>query len=220
MTEDCSYSHTSNERFGQPGYVGFPLPGVQVRLGPEGEIVIKSPGQFSGYFKQPELTAESFTEDGYFHTGDLGERKPNGLLKIAGRAKDLFKTTKGKYVAPAPIENRLNAHPLVELSMVSGVSQPSAYAMVVLSESLRPQLRNSGIRTQVQAELAQLLQNVNQALPHYEQLRMIVVAREPCTSENGLRTPTLKIRRSRIEAAVAVHVDGWFASPGLVHWAQ
>ncbi len=220
MTEDCSYSHTSNERFGQPGYVGVPLPGVQVRMSPEGEILIKSPGQFSGYFKQPELTAESFTEDGYFHTGDLGERRPNGLLKITGRAKELFKTTKGKYVAPAPIENHLNAHPLVELSMVSGISQPSAYAMVVLSESVRPQLRNPGIRTQVHAELAQLLQTVNQALPHYEQLRMIVVAREPWTIENGLLTPTLKIRRNRIEAAVAMHVDAWFASPGVVHWAQ
>jgi long-chain acyl-CoA synthetase len=220
MTEDCAYSHTSNERFGQPGYVGIPLPGVQVRMGPDGEILIKSPGQFSGYFKQPELTAQSFTEDGYFHTGDLGERKPNGLLKITGRAKELFKTTKGKYVAPAPIENHLNAHPLVELSMVSGTNQPSAYAMVVLAESVRPQLRNPGIRTQVQAELAQLLQNVNQVLPHYEHLRMIVVAREPWTVENGLLTPTLKIRRNRIEAAVSTHVDTWFASPGVVHWAQ
>lgn len=220
MTEDCSYSHTSNERFCQPGYVGVPMPGVQVRMGPEGEILIKSPGQFSGYFKQPELTAASFTEDGFFRTGDLGEREANGLLKITGRAKELFKTTTGKYVAPAPIENHLNAHPLVELSIVSGTQQPAAYAMVVLSDSVRPRLLNPGMRTQVQAELAQLLQNVNQVLPHYERLRMIVIAREPWTVENGLLTPTMKIRRNRIEASVAAHVDTWYASPGVVHWAQ
>ena len=77
-----------------------------MRISDEGEILIKSPGQFSGYYKQPELTAASFTEDGFFRTGDLGERRADGLLKITGRAKELFKTAKGKYVAPAPIENR------------------------------------------------------------------------------------------------------------------
>ena len=140
MTEDNSYSHTSNEQFNEPGYVGVPMPGVEVRLSDEGEILIKSPGQFSGYYKQPELTAESFTEDGFFRTGDLGERRADGLLKITGRAKELFKTAKGKYVAPAPIENLLNAHPMVEMSLVSGVGQPAAYAMVVLAEELRPRL--------------------------------------------------------------------------------
>jgi len=94
-----------------------------VRLADDGEILIKSPGQFSGYFKQPELTAAAFTEDGFFRTGDLGERRPDGMLRLTGRAKELFKTAKGKYVAPAPIENRINAHPMVELSLVSGVGQ-------------------------------------------------------------------------------------------------
>ena len=111
------------------------MPGVQVKLSPEGEILIKSPAQCSGYYKQPELTAASFTEDGFFRTGDRGERRPDGLLKITGRVKELFKTAKGKYVAPAPIENRLNAHPMVELSLVSGVGQPAAYALVVPGRS-------------------------------------------------------------------------------------
>jgi long-chain acyl-CoA synthetase len=219
MTEDNSYSHTSNEQFNAPGYVGVPLPGVQVRLSPDGEILIKSPGQFSGYYKQPELTAASFTEDGFFRTGDLGEQRADGLLKITGRAKELFKTAKGKYVAPAPIENELNAHPMVELSMVSGVGQPSAYAMVVLAESLRPQVGDPAVRTQVQAELGRLLQNVNRQRPDYEQLRMIVVAREPWAIENGCLTPTMKIKRSRIEATVAPLVDGWYSAQGTVLWA-
>jgi long-subunit acyl-CoA synthetase (AMP-forming) len=211
--------HGSNEKFNEPGYVGVAMPGVQVRISDEGEILIKSPGQFSGYYKQPELTAASFTEDGFFRTGDLGELRADGLLKITGRAKELFKTAKGKYVAPAPIENLLNAHPMVELSLVSGVGQPSAYAMVVLAESLRPQMGDPNVRVRVQEELGQLLLDVNQQMPEYEHLRMIVVAREPWSIENGCLTPTMKIRRGRIEAAVAAQVEVWYTGRGPVHWA-
>jgi long-subunit acyl-CoA synthetase (AMP-forming) len=219
MSEDNSYSHTSNEQFNAPGYVGVPMPGVQVRLSPEGEILIKSPGQFSGYYRQPELTAESFTEDGFFRTGDLGEQTDDGLLKVTGRIKELFKTAKGKYVAPVPIENALNANPIVESSIVSGVGQPSPYAMVVLAEQLRPQVGDPAVRGRVQGELELLLQNVNRGLADHHQLRMIVVAREPWSIENGCLTPTMKIRRSRIEASVAAHVEGWYAAPGPVLWA-
>ena len=219
MSEDNSYSHTSNEQFNAPGYVGVPMPGVQVRLSPEGEILIKSPGQFSGYYRQPELTAESFTEDGFFRTGDLGEQTDDGLLKVTGRIKELFKTAKGKYVAPVPIENALNANPIVESSIVSGVGQPSPYAMVVLAEQLRPQVGDPAVRGRVQGELELLLQNVNRGLADHHQLRMIVVAREPWSIENGCLTPTIKIRRSHIEASLAAHVEGWYAAPGPVLWA-
>jgi long-subunit acyl-CoA synthetase (AMP-forming) len=219
MTEDNSFSHGSNEQFNEPGYVGIPMPGVHVHISPEGEILIKSPGQFSGYYKQPELTAASFTEDGFFHTGDLGERRADGLLKITGRAKELFKTAKGKYVAPAPIENLLNANPMIELSMVSGVGEPAAYAMVVLAESLRPRLGDPVVHAKVQADLTELLHAVNRQLPEHEHLRMIVVAREPWSIENGCLTPTMKIKRSRIEAAVAEQVNTWYSSPDAVYWA-
>ncbi len=219
MTEDNSYSHTSNEQFGEPGYVGVPLPGVQVRLSPEGEILIKSPGQFSGYYKQPELTAASFTDDGFFRTGDLGERRPDGLLKITGRAKELFKTAKGKYVAPAPIENLINVHPMVELSLVSGLGQSAPYALVVLAEDLRQRLADASVRARVESELEQLLRNVNRQLADDEQLRMLVIATEPWSIENGFLTPTMKVRRSRIEAAIAPQVAAWYASGRSVHWA-
>jgi long-chain acyl-CoA synthetase len=219
MTEDNSYSHTSIPGLAEPGYVGVAMPGVEVKISPEGEILIKSPARLTGYYKRPDLDAESFTEDGFFRTGDLGELRADGLLKITGRAKELFKTAKGKYVAPAPIENELNAHAMVELSMVSGVGQPSAYAMVVLAESLRPKLGDSAVRAQVQAELGALLQAVNRRRPDYEQLRMIVVAREPWAIENGCLTPTMKIKRARIEASVAPLVEGWYAAQGTVLWA-
>jgi long-subunit acyl-CoA synthetase (AMP-forming) len=218
MTEDTAYSHTSSEDLHAPGYVGAPLPGVEVRLSPEGEILIKSPGQFSGYYKQPELTAAAFTEDGFFRTGDLGERRPDGLLRITGRAKELFKTAKGKYVAPAPIENRINLHPLVELSMVSGVGRPAAFALVVLAEDVRPRLADAEVRRQVEAELAALLHETNAGLAEYERLRMLVVASEAWSIDNGCLTPTMKVRRAAIEARVAPHLDAWYANDRPVVW--
>jgi long-subunit acyl-CoA synthetase (AMP-forming) len=219
MTEDFAYSHNSTDAINAPGYVGVPMPGVQVRLSAEGEVLIKSPGQMVGYYKRPDLDAESFTADGFFHTGDRGEIRADGLLKLTGRVKELFKTSKGKYVAPAPIENRLNAHPMIELSLVSGVGQSAAYAMVVLAENLRPQLGDAAVRAKVQQELGDLLRDVNQAVADYEQLRMIVVAREPWSIENGMLTPTMKIRRSRIEAEFDAQLALWYASQGPVHWA-
>ena len=219
MTEDNSYSHTSNEQFAEAGWVGVAMPGVMVRLSAEGEIQIKSPGQFSGYYKQPELTAESFTEDGFFRTGDRGELRADGLLKITGRTKELFKTAKGKYVAPAPIETLLLANPMVELAMVSGVGQPAAYALVVLAEDLRPRTGDAVVRARVEQELGALLKQVNTRVADYERLQMIVVAREPWTIENGCLTPTMKIKRSRIEEVAAPRIEAWYADSGKVVWA-
>jgi long-chain acyl-CoA synthetase len=172
-----------------------------------------------GYYKRPDLDKEVFTEDGYFKTGDRGERRADGLLKITGRVKELFKTSKGKYVAPAPIENAINAHPLVETSLVSGVGQAAAYAMVVLAEHLRPKQTDALFREQVEEDLAVLLKEVNAGLADYEKLQMIVVVKEPWTIENGSLTPTMKIKRSRIESNVSSQVDGWYASKGKVLWA-
>jgi long-subunit acyl-CoA synthetase (AMP-forming) len=173
----------------------------------------------SGYYRQSELGAESLTEDGFFRTGDLGELRADGLLRITGRAKELFKTAKGKYVAPAPIENRLNAHPMVELSLVSGVGQEAAYALVLLAEHLRPRQHEPDVREQVQVELGRLLAGVNTAASDAEQLRMIVVVREPWSIENGCLTPTMKIRRARIEAGVAAQLQDWYADTARVQWA-
>jgi long-subunit acyl-CoA synthetase (AMP-forming) len=220
MTEDAAYSHSSNAQFNEPGYVGVALPGVQVRISEEGEILIKSPARMVGYYKQPDLDAASFTEDGFFRTGDLGELRADGLLKITGRAKELFKTAKGKYVAPAPIENRLNAHPMVELSLVSGVGQPAAYALVQLGEELRARIAAPALRAQVQSELAALLDEVNAQLADYERLQTIVVVGEPWSIENGCLTPTMKLRRDRIEAAVQPKLERWYASARKVQWAD
>lgn len=219
MTEDCAYSHSTDDLHKEPGCVGLPAPGVQVRIADDGEILIKSPGQMVGYYKRPDLDRESFTDDGFFHTGDRGERLADGQLRITGRVKELFKTAKGEYVAPAPIENRLNSHPMVESSIVTGVGQPAAYAVIVLDENLRPKVSDPAVRANVESELGQLLLEINAALVGHERLQMLVVAREPWSIENGFLTPTMKIKRNRIETALAPLVDDWYRRPGPVLWA-
>ncbi|MBK6999703.1 MAG: AMP-binding protein [Rhodoferax sp.] len=219
MSEDFAYSHNSTIDINEPGCVGVPLPGVKVRISEEGEILIKSPGQLIGYYKRPDLDAEVFTEDGYFRTGDRGERRADGLLKITGRVKEIFKTSKGEYVSPAPIENRINAHPLVESCMVSGAGQAAAYAMVVLAENIRPKQNDPAVRARVEKELTQLLQEVNEALVAYERLQMLVVAKEPWSIDNGCLTPTMKIKRNRIENNVSNQVPTWYGNNAKVQWA-
>ena len=219
MTEDFAYSHSSDDTYNEPGYVGIPYEGVQARISDEGEILIKSPGQMVGYYKRPDLDAQSFTADGFFKTGDLGSRRPDGQLKITGRLKELFKTSKGKYVAPAPIENLLNAHPMIELSMVSGSGFESAYALVVLAEDLRPKLQQNEVRSEVEKTLAELLTKVNQEIADYERLKMLVVAAQPWSIENGCLTPTMKIKRSHIEYSVQHQLDNWYANSKAVIWS-
>jgi long-subunit acyl-CoA synthetase (AMP-forming) len=219
MTEDFAYSFTSNDAQNAPGYVGVALSGVQGRISPEGEIQIKSPGQLVGYYKQPELSGQCFTQDGFFRTGDLGEIRGDGLMKITGRAKEQFKTAKGKYVAPAPIENLINAHPMVEMSIVSGVGQASAYALVVLSEALRPRQHEAALRQEVEKEFGQLLDKLNAQVADYERLQMIVVAKEPWSIENGCLTPTMKIKRARIEHMAEPQMETWYVNKRKVLWA-
>ncbi len=217
MSEDFAYSHLSTEEYSEPGYVGVPYKGVDVRISEEGEILINSIGKMMGYYKQEELTAKSFTEDGFFKTGDRGERKPNGLLKITGRVKELFKTSKGKYISPAPIENIINNDPNIELSCVSGLGYPQPYAQVNLAEALRPQ---AGARKEeLTRSLESLLSKVNQKVEHHERLQFIVVISEAWTTENSCLTPTMKIRRSAIEEKVSAQLDGWYDAKQKVIWA-
>ena len=221
MSEDFAYSNSSAAAGNSvPGFVGTALSGVLTRISDEGEILIKSPGKFVGYYQQMDLYAESFDPDGYFCTGDLGELRADGLLKITGRKKDLFKTGKGKYVAPAPIENHLNTCPVIEASMVSGVGQQAPYALVVIAEDLRPGLNDPKVRDEITETLKKLLADVNKSLADYEQLHKIVVAHVPFSIANGCLTPTLKIKRNRIEALVAPKLDAWYREPDAIVWAK
>ncbi|MBI5609725.1 MAG: AMP-binding protein [Deltaproteobacteria bacterium] len=219
MTEDFAVSHLSTPEANLPGFVGPPYDDVQVRISEEGEVLIKSPGRLIGYYKRPDLDAEVFTEDGFFRTGDQGVRNEQGLLRLTGRVKELFKTAKGKYVAPAPIENKLNELPLIELSCVSGSGQPSAYAMVVLAEDLRKTQDTPETKARVERELGEWLKTVNAGLSGYEQLQMVVVMPGPWTIEDGTLTPTMKLKRAKIEALVEPKLAQWYGNSAAVQWA-
>ena len=220
MSEDYAYSHASHPGGGRVGYVGGPMPGVDVKISDEGEILIKSPGNMMCYYKQPELTAECYTEDGYFRTGDRGERDEEGRLKITGRVKELFKTSKGKYVAPVPIENLINNNRHVEMCCVTGSGQPQAFSLVLLAEELRPKLGDSAVRAQIEAELEGLLKEVNQEVEAFERLQFLVVVKDPWLIENGFLTPTMKMKRSKIEDTYGPKIDEWYGAGQRVVWEE
>jgi long-subunit acyl-CoA synthetase (AMP-forming) len=219
MSEDFAYSHLSTLEHNEPGYVGVPYPEVKVKIGAGDEILIKSPGAMKGYYKQPELSSECFTDDGYFKTGDCGARRDSGLLKITGRVKEIFKTSKGKYVAPAPIENKINNDEHIEASCVSGSGHPQPYAQVVLSEELRGRMGDAATKAQVEAALTNLLAAVNGAVEHHERLQFIAISSDDWSIANGLLTPTMKIRRGAIEDATKDKVDGWYEAGSKIVWA-
>jgi long-subunit acyl-CoA synthetase (AMP-forming) len=189
-----------------------------VRISEEGEILIKSPGNMMGYYKQPELTAECYTEDGYFRTGDRGERDEEGRLKITGRVKELFKTSKGKYVAPAPIENLLNNSANIEMCCVTGCGQPQPFALILPDEELRPKLSDSGVRARVEAELETLLNEVNQAVEAFERLQFLAVVKGPWLIENDFLTPTMKMKRSNLEDTYGPKTEEWYAAGRRIVW--
>ncbi|MGB5284806.1 MAG: AMP-binding protein [Polyangiales bacterium] len=218
MSEDFAYSHASYPGKGRVGYVGSPMPGVDVKISDEGEILIKSPGNMMGYYKQPEMTAECYTEDGYFKTGDRGERDSEGRLKITGRVKELFKTSKGKYVAPVPIENLINNNAHVEMCCVTGSGHPQPFALVLLAEELRPKLSDPSVRASIEAELEEQLKQVNQEVESFERLQFLTVVKDPWLIENGFLTPTMKMKRSMLEDTYGPRMDEWYAERKKVVW--
>ncbi|UWN49314.1 Long-chain-fatty-acid--CoA ligase FadD15 [Alcanivorax sp. ALC70] len=137
MTENFGWSHSTEDGDQLIGWVGTPNDGVECRIGEAGEVEVRSAGNMSGYYKQPDLTAEVLSEDGWLKTGDVGEIDERGHLRITGRIKEIFKTEKGKYVAPAPIENRLGSQPGVELACVIGSNMAQLVALLNLTPRSR-----------------------------------------------------------------------------------
>ncbi|TDF83943.1 AMP-binding protein [Pseudomonas sp. H9] len=209
MSENFGISHFSLPGQVRAGYVGAAVAGVHSRIGDDNEILVKSPAQMLGYYKQPELTAQSYTNDGLFRTGDRGEQDEQGRLRITGRVKELFKTAKGKYVAPVPIEARLGNHNRVEATCVTGVGLAQPVALVNVFPDTRALLDSAQGRDTVSTELEVFLQALNAQLEAHEQLACLVVVHEPWSIANGLLTPTLKIRRNLIEARYHDKIEAW-----------
>jgi len=220
MTENLAATHITVP--GQAiGTVGQTYDGVQCRLDPaNGEIQIKSPATMLGYYKEPELTRRAFTDDGWMHTGDKGALDAAGNLKITGRVKDLFKTSKGKYVAPAPIEEKLVMHAAVEACCVTGANLGQPIGLLMLNDEAVRQLQVPAGRAELEASLAELLQSTNRALDPHEQMACLVAMTEAWTVDNELITPTLKVKRNRIEDVFAAHFERWARMGREIVWHE
>lgn len=217
MTENLAYSHCTKPGEVRPGYVGAPYPDVQQKISEQGEVLVKSPGTMMGYYKLPEKTKEDLTEDGFLKTGDLGEIDEKGRLKITGRAKEIFKTSKGKYVAPAPIENLISNHLRVEACCVSGSGYPQPFGVVMLSEDARADLEQ-GAQSAIESELTEHLKAVNSQLPHHEHMAFLAVAKTEWLPDNGFLTPTMKIKRATLEDVYGAYADDWYSQKKPVVW--
>jgi len=210
MTENCCYSHITLPGHKKHGYVGQSLPGSEVKISEEGEVLIKNPSLMMGYYKEPALTEAAFSK-GFLKTGDMGEVDAEGYLKITGRVKDNFKTSKGKYIAPNPIEMEILANENIEQCCVAGHNIPQPLCMVVLSEKA---LQKSP--KEVEDSLIHTMLDQNNKLESHENLCKILIVKEPWTVENELMTPTLKIKRQAIDNKYGSLYEKWYAADGQV----
>lgn len=219
MTENCGISHSTLPGRLRPGTVGVPYDGIEGRVDPSnGEVQVRSPGVMLGYYRAPDLTREVMTGDGWLRTGDKGELDEEGNLRIVGRVKDLFKTSKGKYVTPAPIEDRLVAHTAIEACCVTGASLGQPVALLMLNVEAMRRAADPAGRGELEASLASHLASVNDGLDPHERLDCLVVVSEAWTVDNDLVTPTFKVKRNRIEAVYAQHYERWVSARRPVVW--
>jgi long-chain acyl-CoA synthetase len=215
MTENCGYSHVCRPGSFKQGWIGQNNPGVEVRIAEDGEVQVRSGATMQGYYKDPEKTAETLTDDGFLRTGDKGEQDEQGNLRLTGRIKEIFKTSKGKYVAPAPIENRLGEHPRIEQVCVVGDGMAQPMALCVLSDVGRSQARS-----ELEGSLKKLLEEVNQHLDQHERLQRLVLVKDVWAVDNGFLTPTLKIKRTVVEGVYGERFSEWTTSSETVLWHE
>ncbi|NOS91035.1 MAG: AMP-binding protein [Cyclobacteriaceae bacterium] len=214
MTEDCVFSHFNRHGKNKIGTVGIPFKNVKVKIAADGELRLKSDANMKGYYKEAALTAEAFDEEGYLKTGDKGEIDSQGFLTIVGRIKDQFKTDKGKYVAPAPIEMKLLANTDIEQVCVVGMGIPQPIALTVLSIAGKAKSKEAIIES-----LSASLKEVNAELESYEKLEKAVIMQGDWTVPNGLMTPTLKVKRNEVEKIHVPKYPSWYhTKEGAVIW--
>jgi len=212
MTENCALSH-SNQKEIRFGTVGHAMETVEVKLSEEQEILTRHVALMMGYYKEPEMTAQVMTSDGYLRTGDQGSISADGFLTITGRVKDLFKTDKGKYISPAPIEMKLLKNSDIEQVCVVGMSIPQPIALVLLSAAGKAKSKEELVKS-----LSASVAEVNPTVEHYEELKKVVIMQEEWTINNGLMTPTMKVKRNEVEKLKVPSYPNWYAMEGLVVW--
>ena len=205
------------------GTVGQPLPGVTVRIADDGEILVKGDVVFAGYWKNPEATAEILDEQGWLHSGDLGELDVDGYLRITGRKKEVIVTAGGKNVAPAVLEDRLRAHPLVGQCMVVGDRQPFVGVLVTIDpevwpvwlagHSLPPDSTVEALRNHeaLRAEIQKAVDDANEAVSHAEAIKVFRILPRDWSEATGEITPSLKVKRSVVLKEYADEIAAIYA---------
>jgi long-chain acyl-CoA synthetase len=212
------------------GTVGKPVEHIQMKLAEDGEILVKGPSIFKGYWNMPEETKAAFTEDGWFKTGDIGQVDGEGFLTITDRKKDLIKTSGGKFIAPQPIENALKNNVLIAQAAVIG--EKRKYASVIISPNfglLEDWARTNHVSFTNHEELVRHLQvrklyqgiieELNKNLAHFETIKKIIVVPDEFSIATGEITPTLKLKRRVVEAKYKQLIDLLYQEPHPVEIA-
>ena len=194
----------------KPGTLGKPTKNTELAIAENGEILIKAKAVMTGYLGEPEKTAETLV-DGWIHTGDKGEIDGDGFLKITGRVKEIFKGTKGKYVAPLPIESCFSTHKYLDQMCLMGSGLPQTVLLVQLSETGKAVDRAS-----LEAELRKTAIEVNSELESHAKIACVIVSAQDWSTENGLATHTMKIKRASLEARYGEVAESAFSSGASV----
>ncbi len=202
------------------GFVGQASPYAETRISPEGEIQIRGAMNMMGYFRDPEKSRAAFTPDGFLRTGDRGEIDAEGRLRLIGRLKEEFKTSKGKYVYPARIEEQLTVTGVFESVAVFGAGFNQPFALAVLLPERQDACSNPNGRAAVEAEIVACLERVNANLELTERLSFLAVSQEPWTIENGCLTPTLKVRRFALEQRYSSQFQRWEHAGKKILWLE
>lgn len=221
MTESSPIIAGNSLTYNHPSTVGKPLPKTQVRLGEDNEIQVKSPSVMKGYWNRPQASREAFTDDGWLKTGDVGEFDREGFLKIVGRIKEIIVTSTGEKVPPADLELAIEIDPLFDQAFVIGENRPFISSIVVLNKEewkklastldLDPNDPESLIATVTRNVVLKRIKTAAKGFPQYALPRNVCLTLEPWTIENGLITPTLKLKRKALSEKFAPQIQTLYA---------
>ncbi|MFD4612141.1 AMP-dependent synthetase/ligase [Streptomyces sp. NPDC058451] len=223
LTESSAASFVNPGEAYRTGTVGKPLPGTEVRIADDGEILLRSPGIMEGYHKLPEKTAEVLEADGWFHTGDIGELSPDGYLRITDRKKDLIKTSGGKYIAPAEVEGQFKAVcPYVSNILVHGADRNFCTALIALDEpAILEWAKENGLEGKPYAEVVAAprtvemvdgyVRQLNEGLQRWQTIRKFRLLPRDLDVEHGEVTPSLKLKRPVVEREYKHLIDEMYA---------
>ncbi len=214
MTEVCGSMTNSPDPNSPPDSVGKAIPRGEVKIHPgTGEILMKTPYIMQGYYKEPVKTAEVLI-DGWMHSGDRGTIDKNGFVRVIGRVKDAFKTSKGSYITPNPMEEILSKNDFIEQVCVAGLGLPQPIALVNLSE-----IGLAEDRKTVMASIEESRKLTNNERPNFEKISTIIILEEAWSEYNGLLTPTLKVKRGEIDDRYLSQYLNWHEAKEKIIWA-